>query len=581
MKIQNQSTSNYATLALAALAIICAFGAHPAFAQCNASLFVGGTGTETNPYQISTAEQLQNLNNCLGYGYQNNYVLNNDIDLTSYLDGDGNNDGEGWQPIGNSDSPFRSKFNGNGHKVSGLWINRPLQNYVGLFSYISSAEIKNIGVEIDNGKGGVIGNSSVGGLVGSIGSGTISNSYATGSVTGTGGYVGGLVGSNSYGTISSSYATGSVTGNDMVGGLVGVGSGGIISYSYYDKETSGQTDTGKGIGKSTAEMKTQGTYEGWDFEGIWETNPVRNSGYPSLFWQNSEHLGNAIISAIPNQTWTGNPMTPKPSNVSFKGNNLTEGTDFEYSYDNIVQTGTAILRIVGKGAYLGQAKIVEFSIVAATCGTGFAGGTGTEEDPYKIADAKSLDAIGNCLNYDYHYELQNDIDLGDYIANSSAGWKPIGSNLTDYGYYSFKGKFNGNGHKVSGLWIDRPSDYVGLFGYVYFGAEIRNIGVEIDNGKGGVRGNSYVGGLVGGTNNRYSIGGSVTISNSYATGSVTGNNSVGGLVGNGWSSSTISSSYATGSVTGNSSVGGLAGSGGTISNSYATGSVTGDDRVGG
>ena len=311
-------------------------------------------------------------------------------------------------------------------------------------------------------------------------------------------------------------------------------------------------------------MKTQSTYEGWDFEAIWEISPTKNNGYPILLWQNSGHIASAIASSsIPNQTWTGSPITPNPS-INFKGNNLIERTDFEYAYDNNIQTGTAILRIIGKGSYSGQQAKVEFKIIPASCGTGFAGGTGTETDPYKIAEARNLDAISNCLGNSYedkYYELQNDIDLGSYLANASAGWQPIGSSNN-----SFYGKFNGSGHRVSGLWINRPfTNNIGLFGSVWRGA-LRDIGVEIDNGKGGVTGNSYVGGLAGRNDG--------TISNSYATGSVLGNN-VGGLVGR--NDGTIVSSYATGSVTGNY-VGGLAGYNysGTISNSYATGSVLGN-----
>jgi hypothetical protein len=363
-----------------------AFTFHTSFAQCTASLFAGGAGTAANPYQISTAEQLQNLNQCLGETNQgNHYALNNDIDLTAYLQGEGNNGGAGWAPIGNlvenSDDIstfFSGKLDGKGHKVSGLWINRPETNNAGLFGFIIKAEIKDIGVEIDNAKGGIKGNRSVGGLAGIItmtnpadpaistisgsyttgnvtgkegvgglaglnkaaaitnsyatgnisgeeyvaglvgamenngtiinsyatGSvmgnrdvgglvasnnrGTISNSYATGSVTGSGCRVGGLVGNNNRGTITNSYATGSVTAgcDSDVGGLVGNnGSYGTVTNSYYDTQTTGQTDTDKGTGKTTAEMKTQSTYAGWDFETIWEINAAKNSGYPALRWQ--------------------------------------------------------------------------------------------------------------------------------------------------------------------------------------------------------------------------------------------------------------------------------------------------------
>jgi len=193
-----------------------------------AKLFAGGNGTEANPYQISTAEQLQNLNQCLGDANKNNhYVLNNDIDLTSYLSGEGNNNGQGWSPI-----TFYGKLDGKGHKVSGLWINKPSMSDVGLFAEtLSEAYIKNIGLEIDSSKGGVKGNQYVGGLVGLNGKGCIiSNSYVTGNVSGNK-FAGGLVGANNGNTIDS-YATGDVAGNfvgngEYVGGLTGLNTGNI------------------------------------------------------------------------------------------------------------------------------------------------------------------------------------------------------------------------------------------------------------------------------------------------------------------------------------------------------------------
>ncbi|MDR2595360.1 MAG: T9SS type A sorting domain-containing protein [Fibromonadaceae bacterium] len=201
-----------------AFTILCGFGVHTSFAQCNSTLFIGGTGTETDPYQISTPEQLQNLNKCLKSS-RNNYVLNNDIDLTLYLQGEGNNEGAGWKPIGTLHNGFSGKLNGNGHKVSGLWINRPAEGVVGLFGKVSK-EISNINVEIDYFlNGGVRGRSTVGGLVG-YNDGIISNSYVTGNVSGEYG-VGGLVGESS-GTINNSYATGNVWGSELVGGLVGI-----------------------------------------------------------------------------------------------------------------------------------------------------------------------------------------------------------------------------------------------------------------------------------------------------------------------------------------------------------------------
>ena len=119
-----------------------------------------------------------------------------------------------------------------------------------------------------------------GGLVGYESHGTVTNSYATGSVSGAS-FVGGLIGSNS-GTITSSYATGSVSGTGgSIGGLIGWNYGTVTS-SYWDIQTSGQSTSADGIGKTTAEMKTQSTFVGWDFNNIWSINSHENNGYPYL-----------------------------------------------------------------------------------------------------------------------------------------------------------------------------------------------------------------------------------------------------------------------------------------------------------
>ena len=104
----------------------------------------------------------------------------------------------------------------------------------------------------------------------------------------------------------------------------------------------------------------------------------------------------------------------------------------------------------------------------------FAGGSGTEEDPYQISSAEQLNEIRN--NLDAKYILVNDIDLS--IIDS---WEPIGQG--EYG--SFKGTLDGQGYKIKNLLIKSPiSDsnvYIGLFGCVGTGCVIKNC--EIVNAK--------------------------------------------------------------------------------------------------
>ncbi|NTW50540.1 MAG: hypothetical protein HGB19_12580, partial [Chlorobiales bacterium] len=125
----------------------------------------------------------------------------------------------------------------------------------------------------------------IGGLVGlNLDNSTVSNSYSTGSVAGgSGSYqIGGLVGDNFTSTVSTCYSTGSVSGTSSVGGLVGRNIS-IVTNSFWDKQTSGQTTSPSGTGMTTAEMKQQATFTGWDFTTIWKI--TEGVSYPKLQWQ--------------------------------------------------------------------------------------------------------------------------------------------------------------------------------------------------------------------------------------------------------------------------------------------------------
>ncbi|MFZ5600765.1 MAG: leucine-rich repeat protein [Bacillota bacterium] len=132
--------------------------------------------------------------------------------------------------------------------------------------------------------GTVSGKEYVGGLVGESGA-DIEYSYNLGNVIGTD-FVGGLVGSSYDGSITRSYAVGAVTGTGInLGGLVGKITDTTITSSYYDSETTGRSDTGKGEPKTTAEMKTQATFAGWDFTNTWAiVNTATHWSYPHLRW---------------------------------------------------------------------------------------------------------------------------------------------------------------------------------------------------------------------------------------------------------------------------------------------------------
>ena len=70
--------------------------------------FAGGTGTESDPYQVATAEQLQAVNDFLS----SSFVQTEDIDLTDIV----------WKPIGT----FTGHYNGQGHRAGHGYIRKLL-----------------------------------------------------------------------------------------------------------------------------------------------------------------------------------------------------------------------------------------------------------------------------------------------------------------------------------------------------------------------------------------------------------------------------------------------------------------------
>lgn len=66
------------------------------------------------------------------------------------------------------------------------------------------------------------------------------------------------------------FSKGLVSGGTSKGGFCGWGYDIECIDCYYDSETSGQSDTNKGTPKTTAEMKTQLTFSGWNFVSIWK-----------------------------------------------------------------------------------------------------------------------------------------------------------------------------------------------------------------------------------------------------------------------------------------------------------------------
>ena len=266
---------------------------------------------------------------CSGYELTTDLDFDTDGDSVSGPGDDYWNEGSGWDPIGefDSDARFNTTFDGNGHTISNLYINRMTERWIGLFGFgnwgstVSNLGLIDVNVNGDGYVGGVMGghyqgritacfstgqvsgHDMIGGLIGRSSRGKITTSYSTATVRGdddVGGlvgwletnglavvrasyatgsvsgdqYVAGLVGYHASGTIQASYATGSVSGNGHLGGLASGTGSGIVTDSYWDTQRTGQAASIGGMGKTTAELRAPtgyvGAYANWylDLDGV-------------------------------------------------------------------------------------------------------------------------------------------------------------------------------------------------------------------------------------------------------------------------------------------------------------------------
>ena len=169
-------------------ALLLCFVASSVSAQFSGS----GSGTADDPYRIYNAVQLNQVRNFSGNQY---FSLEADIDMTDWIAE--NNPVQGWQPIGNSNNSFNGYFDGNGHTISHLWINRSDTDYIGLFGYVRNGHISNLHIinSAIEGKyyvGGVIGYYEHTGNSETWRERTISNCSFNGIIKGEQ-YVGGLI----------------------------------------------------------------------------------------------------------------------------------------------------------------------------------------------------------------------------------------------------------------------------------------------------------------------------------------------------------------------------------------------------
>jgi len=357
-----------------------------------------------------------------------------------------------------------------------------------------------------------------GGLIGGN-TGAIIDSYAVADAN-SAAQVGGLIGYNT-GDVTHCYSTGSVTGESSIGGLIGNNESGTITDCFWDIETSGTGTSDGGTGKTTAQMKNESTFTGWDFGNTWKI--YNGLTCPKLRWE--RYSGGEGTSEAPYWICHSWEMQTLGANSGDWDKHFKLMADLDLGG----YTGTQF-NLIGTwpkpffvGTFDGNGhKIHNFTYKTDTVksGVGLFGAAGS---PYTQAEIKNLTLV------------EPNVDAGP----------------------------GGDAGAIVGLWYQ---DGV-LSGCAVIG--------------GSIKGSSNVGGLIG-WNQSCNIEKCCSLANVSGTAAGRAANPVGGLIGvNNWG--VISECYSGGSVASDGNiVGGLAGwNGATVTNCYSTAVVSGVEMVGG
>ena len=410
-----------------------------------------------------------------------------------------------YTAIGTDSHPFRGTFDGANDTISGIRIYKggstDADSYQGLFGKVAGGTVKDVTLS----DAVVTGHQNVGGIVGQLtGSGSVEDCHATASVVvhavvslaaGHGGIAGGVNGGSLSGCSSAATLTvdaglwdciayGAITGalsgsmedclalgatvggTGRVGALVGYKTNGnTFARNYYRGCTVGGTEGATGVGV--------GGEAGSD-------NPHDRDGARSL---HTLTLGDGITPSNASETKTIGSTTyyasassvllscELPTGYSFDGyvihsSNNSSNQAIPQSRNNPIMTYTFT---PAEDVTVDTALTDRWGVTATPAADG------TAEHPYVISDAEGLDLLARCVNLTegypnstfsgLHFELWADIEYDTTNLVQGNNYTAIGTN-----YNPFRGIFDGKGHTVSNLRIDKGgTDYQGLFGQVYEG----------------------------------------------------------------------------------------------------------------
>ncbi len=419
----------------------------------------------------------------------------------------------------------------------------------------------------------------VGGISGNLDYSSINRCISNGaSIKGTG-CTGGIIGKNNGVTVQNCFAlsrTISASKLDSLGRISGSFNANntnmannmalvttkVFSNGVLQSITDDDAKQGQSIGASILKLKATYVAKGWDMENVW--NILETESYPYMAYQTAPPVvASKLVSGA--TTITGSSLKGGKVYMIYKDQAPVEttcnGNTWSFTTEPL-QAGATIQ------FYAEADDMVPSNLTIATVDYK---GSGTEADPYLVYTAEDLQGAYK----KGYFKLMNDIDLTSWIKENSPtkGWLPIGQNTGD------ASNFNGDGHKITGLWTNTTDDNVGLFSNFSSGT-IKNLTVEVAKGK-KVKGGNYTGIIIGRNMNG-------TLLNCTVKGDVEGTLNVGGVIG-GSEQNTLNNLTFEGNVTSatdNAHIGGAIGfdKASTITSvhAYSTLNATGEQaKVGG
>ena len=435
----------------------------------------GGTGTKDDPWLISSIKDMNELSRLLNldtnseelYGmniwhhlfYWNGYFmcyfkLTCDLDYSNEPIVDGCN----FIPIA-TNNYFGGYFDGDGHTISGIVINRP-EKYNGIFGVLDGA------FYIDGYDAATVKNL------------TLANCQITG-----GSYTGGIVGFCS-GTVQNCHVLSSCTitaaadGTECVGGIVGKSENydsgympiGNSKWDWISSRVAGCTNAATVSTGGKSGCSQFGGIVGGALGSMIHFN--LNTG--EVDTRTEENTSGGIIGKVDTQFYhaSGDNYYTPPCTVGGESGEDTEGSRpalvsdtepeglGEYVYRYYTKSYDQPDMIVYENGLLYGGKYYYYDKSTGELFPLYDGDEGTELKPYQIKTTDDLRKLSRTVDYDTDYDgkffvLTADLDFGGGEVHN---FTPIG------GKYNFAGTFDGQGHTISGIVVNRPGNNNGLFG---------------------------------------------------------------------------------------------------------------------